>query len=105
MWHELHHGQTLAEAWLSGLVPHVRCLRGKRNGPAKIEACGYTTPLSLETLIWTRGARFPCWRLSNRLKCPCCGGTAVEIDWQDQVSPVDRARKSFYECERAVRLR
>jgi len=56
--------KTLADAWLRGLIPRVRCLRGPRNGPAKIERCGYTAELSLETLIWTRGARFPCRRLA-----------------------------------------
>ena len=97
--------KTLADAWLRGLVPHVRCLRGPRSGPAKIERCGYTAPLSLETLIWTRGARFPCWRLATRLKCPCCGGVSVEVDWLPSLSPMDRGATRFYECERVVRAR
>ena len=97
--------KTLADAWLTGLVPHVRCLRGPRNGPAKIERCEYGATLSLETLLWTRGARFPCWRLAMRLKCPSCGGVAVEVDWLPSPERMDRGSTTFYECERAVRRR
>jgi hypothetical protein len=93
---------TLADAWLQGLVPQVRCLRGPRNGPAKIERCGYTATLSLETLLWTRGARFPVWRLPNRLKCPRCGGMAVEVDWLPSDESMKRPTKRFYQCEKAV---
>ncbi len=96
---------TLADAWLRGLIPHVRCLRGPRNGPVKIEKCGYTAPLSLETLLWTRGARFPCWRLATRLKCPCCGGVSVEVYWQESPERMDRSATKFYECEKAARRR
>jgi hypothetical protein len=54
-----HRQDGRSHAWLTGMVPHVRCLRGPRDGPAKIEPCGYRAALSLETLLWTRGARFP----------------------------------------------
>ena len=46
--------QTLGAAFLAGLRPHVRCLRGKRMGPVKVEPCGHATELDLESLIWTR---------------------------------------------------
>ena len=71
--------QTLGAAFLAGLQPHARCLRGRRIGPVKVQPCGYDAMLDLESLIWTRGAQFPCWRLYQRLKCPRCGGTSVEL--------------------------
>ena len=90
--------QTLGAAFLAGLRPHVRCLRGKRMGPVKVEPCGYATELDLESLIWTRGAKYPCWRLASRLKCPRCGGTAVELAWLPGGSPAARAGRDLYQC-------
>lgn len=91
--------QTLGEAFLAGLYPHARCLRGKRMGPVKVQPCGYDTPLSLETLIWTRGAAFPCWKVRHRLKCPRCGGIAIEVAWMPGASPGARAGRDLYQCE------
>ena len=90
--------QTLGAAFLAGLRPHVRCLRGKRMGPVKVEPCGYATELDLESLIWTRGAKYPCWRLTSRLKCPRCGGMAVELAWLPGGSPAARASRDLYQC-------
>lgn len=95
--------KTLADAWMGGLVPRVRCLRGKRIGPVKVEPCGYSSAISLSTLIWTRGARFPCHLLARRLKCPRCGGTMVEVGWFPEALPYERATRSFYECEKAAK--
>lgn len=95
--------KTLADAWLEGLNPHVRCQRGRRMGPVKVEPCGYDAPLSLETLLWTRGARFPLWRLETRLKCPRCGGTAVTVAWIPGGSPGARAGRDLYQCDAAAR--
>ena len=67
--------QTLGAVFLAG------CLRGKRLGVTKVEPCGYSAGPDLESLIWTRGAKFPCWRPSQRLKCPRCGGMSVEVAW------------------------
>lgn len=89
---------TLGEAYLGGLRPYARCLRGKRSGPVKIVPCGYDAALHLESLIWTRGAKFPCWRLASRMKCPRCGGTAVQIDWMPGTSPGARAARDLYQC-------
>ncbi len=86
---------TLGDAWIAGLVPRARCLRGERNGPAKIEPCGYSSRLSLFTLIWTRGARFPCWKLSQRLKCPRCGWAKTEVGWFPEASPYEARHPRF----------
>jgi len=94
--------QTLGAAFLAGYRPHVRCLRGDRRGPVKIEPCGYDAILNLESLIWTRGAKFPCWRLVQRLKCPRCGGTAVELAWLPGGSRAERAAKDLYQCKVAA---
>jgi hypothetical protein len=67
-------------------------------GPVKVEPCGYATELDLESLIWTRGAKYPCWRLASRLKCPRCGGTAVEVAWLPGGSPAVRAGRDLYQC-------
>jgi hypothetical protein len=88
----------LGEAFLGGLSPHVRCLRSKRLGPVKIEPCGYGADLDLESLIWTRGAKFPCWRLSQRLRCPRCGGLSVELGWAPTAERATRARQDLYQC-------
>jgi hypothetical protein len=90
--------QTLGAAYLAGLQPHVRCLRGRRMGPTKVEPCGYDALLGLESLIWMRGAKYPCWRLSQRLKCTRCGGTAVELAWFPGPSPAIRAGRDLYQC-------
>ena len=90
--------QTLGAAFLDGLRPHVRCLRGKRIGPVKVEPCGYYTELDLESLIWTRGAKYPCWRLAQRLKCPRCGGVAVELTWLMGSSTAARLARTLYQC-------
>jgi hypothetical protein len=95
----------LGEAFLVGLSPRVRCLREKRRRPAKIEPCGYAADLDLESLIWTRGAKFPCWRLRQRLRCPRCGGLAVEIAWLPGESPSSRAGEDLYQCVLIARKR
>jgi hypothetical protein len=95
--------QTLGAAFLAGLQPHARCQRGKRIGPVKVEACGYSAALDLETLIWAKGAKYPCWRLAQqRLRCPRCGGLSVEVAWQPGGSPVGRAARDLYQCQIAA---
>jgi hypothetical protein len=88
----------LGEAFLAGLSPHVRCLREKRRGPVKIDPCGYHADLDLESLIWTRGASFPCGRLRQRLRCPRCGGISVEINWHRTYAAAERTRRDLYQC-------
>jgi hypothetical protein len=90
--------QTIGAAFLAGLLPHARCLRGRHMGPVKVEPCGYDAMLDLESLIWTRGSKFPCWRLAQRLKCPRCGGMAVELSWHPGPPPSARAARDLYQC-------
>jgi hypothetical protein len=90
--------QTLGAAYLAGLRPHVTCLRGSRIGPTKVQACGYRADLDLESLIWTRGAKFPCWRLQQRLRCPRCGGMSIEVRWLPGPSVSARASRDLYQC-------
>lgn len=72
---------TLGAAYLAGLKPHARCLRGKRSWLPKFQPCDHAADLDLESLIWTRGAAFPCWKLAGRLKCPRCGEIDVDVTW------------------------
>lgn len=90
--------RTLGAAFLEGLRPHARCRRGKRSGPVKQEPCGYAAPLDLESLIWTRGAKYPCWRLEQRLRCPRCGGMSISLAWLPTGSPAARAGRDLYQC-------
>jgi len=93
---------TLGMAFLAGLQPHVRCLRGRRMGPAKVEPCGYSAELDFETLIWTRGAAFPCWRLEQRLKCPRCGGTSLAVAWHPGAWKGERMARDLVQCAKEV---
>lgn len=95
-------GTTLGEAWLWGYSPHVRCNRGKRIGPVKVEPCGYTADLDLATLLWAKGARYPVSRLSQRLKCPRCGGRSITLAWLPTGNAVQRRGQQFYQCEEAA---
>lgn len=95
--------QTIGAAFLAGLRPHARCMRGKRSGPVKQEPCGYAAGLDLETLIWAKGAKYPCWRLGQqRLRCPRCGGLSVELIWMPGGSPSARAARDLYQCRIAA---
>lgn len=107
MTRETHHlveaSQTLGAAFLAGLRPHARCRRGKRIGPVKVEPCGYAYDLDLESLIWAKGARYPCWRLAQqRLRCPRCGGLSVDLCWLPGGSPAARAARDLYQCRVAA---
>jgi len=95
----VHVGKTLGMAWLEGLQPHARCRRGSRIGPVKVDRCGYDAALDLETLLWTRGARFPCWRLSTRLRCPRCGTMSIEVAWLPGAPRGVRLARQLYQCE------
>lgn len=96
--HLVEASQTLGAAFLAGLQPQAQCRRGKRIGPVKVEPCGYRALLDLESLIWTRGAKFPCWKLVSRLKCPRCGGTNLEVYWLPGASPAARAASDLVQC-------
>lgn len=94
--------QTLGAAFLAGLTPYATCQRGGRRGPVKIEPCGYSAPLDLETLLWKCGARYPAWRLQRFLKCPRCGGTSIEVAWQPGSSRATRRARDLMQCAEAA---
>jgi len=57
----------------------MRCAWGKREGLKSIRECQYSKELDLQTLICTRGARFPVSRLEGYLKCPRCESRRVVL--------------------------
>jgi hypothetical protein len=71
--------ETLGEAWSLGWRLHIRCERGSRNGPVKIEKCEYRDELDMETSLCTRDHAFPLSMLASRLKCPRCRGTRITV--------------------------
>jgi hypothetical protein len=96
--HLVEASHTLGAAFLAGLQPRAECQRGPRRGPVKVEPCRYVADLDLESLIWARGAKYPCWRLNGRLRCPRCGGLAVEVTWWLGMSRGARAAQDLYQC-------
>jgi hypothetical protein len=90
--------QTLGAAYLAGLQPHAKYQCRNRMEIVKVEPCGYDAMLDLESLIWTRGAKYPCWRLAQRLKCPRCGGMSIEVAWVPGASPAARRSRDLYQC-------
>ena len=105
--HLVEASQTLGGAFLAGFDLRAICQRGTHRGPVKIEPCGYAANLHLETLIWAKGAKYPCWRLINgRLRCPRCGGLSVELAWLPPVSPnagAARSARDLHQCQVAAR--
>jgi hypothetical protein len=71
--------RTLGDAHMAGWKIRMRCERGRMRGIVKIEPCEYKTTLSMETLVATRGRRFPLAWLASRLQCPNCGDFNPEI--------------------------
>src|ERR1700684_201424 len=74
---------TLGEAWKLGWRVRARCLWGgpdhrSRHNRISIE-CDTTVRLDMETLVWTRGSKFPLDQVGSRLKCPKCGERRVQV--------------------------
>ncbi len=57
----------------------ARCAAGKQDGMHRHPECRYRAELDMETLVWTRGRRFPLSRLETRLRCPLCGSRDVAL--------------------------
>jgi hypothetical protein len=94
--------QTLGAAYLAGLRPVVRCLRGSRIGPVKVEKCGYSAELDLETLMWKCGTKYPTYRLQRFLKCPHCGGQSIEVSWEPGQPPAAHEAHQMYQAREAA---
>jgi hypothetical protein len=71
--------ETLGEARDSRMTLTARCAWGRREGMKSIRECKASIALDLETLIWTRGEKFPISMLESRLKCPRCGSRRVVL--------------------------
>src|SRR6202035_3195933 len=85
---------TLGEAWKLGWRVRARCLWGgpdphSRHNRISIE-CDTTVRLDMETLVWTRGHKFPLDQLSSRLKCPKCGERRVQVYFEVPGEPKAR---------------
>ena len=85
---------TLGEAWKLGWRVRARCLWGgpdphSRHNRISIE-CDTTVRLDMETLVWTRGDKFPLDQLSSRLKCPKCGERRVQVYFEVPGEPKAR---------------
>jgi hypothetical protein len=75
--------RTLGDAWRHGWKARAVCqfmTYGKRSERANI-ACRAAYELDLQTLVWTRGERFPREELESRLRCPKCGQMRVQVVW------------------------
>jgi hypothetical protein len=72
--------ETLGQAAEYGWRITARCSRGREDHGGKFARdCEHRYALDIETLLWTRGARFPLSRLSGFLKCPRCGSRRVAL--------------------------
>jgi hypothetical protein len=71
--------ETLGEALSYGWRVTARCAAGKQDGMHRHPECRYRAELDMETLVWTRGRRFPLSRLETRLRCPLCGSVVLII--------------------------
>jgi hypothetical protein len=71
--------ETLGDAYQAGWGVRMRCSRGDHVGIVRIDRCGFDATLSMETLVATRGRRFPLARLAQRLRCPNCGGERIQV--------------------------
>lgn len=50
--------ETLGEAGALGWRLTARCAWGRRDGMKSVRECNHRFELDVDTLIWTRGARF-----------------------------------------------
>jgi hypothetical protein len=57
--------QTIGEAYRAGWRIHVRCAWGRR-AMKSVRGCLGKAELDLHTLIWTRGAAFGGYAVSNQ---------------------------------------
>jgi hypothetical protein len=62
--------ETLAEAHDSRMTLTARCAWGPREGMKSIRECKARVEIDLETLIWTRGERFPILMLESCRRLP-----------------------------------
>lgn len=81
--------RTLGDAWRYGWTARAVCQfmsEGKRTERRNI-SCRTVYDLDLQSIIWTRGERFPRDQLESRLRCPRCGQMRVQIVWSVPNTP------------------
>jgi hypothetical protein len=72
--------ETIGQAREYGWRITARCAHGREDHAGKFaRECHHRYELDLETLLWTRGARFPLSQLSGFLKCPRCGSRRIAV--------------------------
>jgi hypothetical protein len=72
--------ETLGQAHEYGWRITARCTHGRADHAGRSSReCYHREELNMETLLWTRGARFPLSRLSGVLKCPHCGSRQITV--------------------------
>jgi hypothetical protein len=72
--------ETIGQAREYGWRITARCAQGREDHAGKSSRpCHHRYELDLETLLWTRGARFPLSRLGGFLKCPRCGSRRIAV--------------------------
>jgi hypothetical protein len=69
--------ETLGDAHLAGWRLTIRCAFGKRAGMRSIPECKREVRVDMDTLIWTRGTKFPLASLDRYFKCPHRGSRQV----------------------------
>lgn len=79
---------TLGDAYAAGWSIRMRCLRGHLKHIVKRDPCRFEAELNLETLVCTRGRRFPLSQLASRLQCPNCGDNKLELLFDVPGSPI-----------------
>jgi hypothetical protein len=62
-----------------GWKVHMRCANGYRQETRSIRRCVYRKQLDRETLVATRGPKFPLSRVESHLMCPACGNRRVTV--------------------------
>jgi hypothetical protein len=82
--------ETLGEALKAGWRIQARCGQDKSGDMEQMPECRSRFVLDMETLIWTRGERFPLDLLESCLVCPKCLSRRVAI-WFDH-RPVENVR-------------
>jgi hypothetical protein len=73
------HGACIADNRHQGMGRSRGGLTSKIHAMKSIRECKARVEIDLETLIWTRGEKFPISMRESRLKCSRCGSRRVVL--------------------------
>jgi hypothetical protein len=79
---------TLGDAHAAKWGIRLRCTRGHQRGIVKLDRCDFQAALDVQTLLCTRGRRFPLSQLASRLQCPNCGDGRLELLFDVPGTPI-----------------